>query len=228
MKLQSCSWAAQGLFIKMLCYMALSSSPGKLLLSDNKPSIRTICKVLSVHHKTFDKLSNELLKAGSLKLDENGVYYCSRMLKDYVLREKRKAAGKFGGNPNLLNQKDKHEVNPLLENGTTPSSSSSSSSPSSISKIDDRYKQKLENIIQEDGSVRKKVNDFIVDLGLKSGTEDYYWIIHLVHKYPNVNPYTVISAVKTRIADAKTGIKEPLRNPMAYITSCFQNAGEQQ
>lgn len=131
LELQSCSLAAQGLFMKMLCFMFQSSQEGYLLLNGSIPPNRALYNALSIHYKTFNKLVKELLNAGPLKQDENGVYYSARMVRDKALKETRRAAGKLGGNPILDNQKVKQEVNQDLK----PYSGSGSGSPSGEEKI---------------------------------------------------------------------------------------------
>lgn len=121
-KLQSCPMAAQGVLINLMCLMHQSERCGFLLINGSKPDQRTIIKLLRTHHRTFKHSLSLLLSSGVLREDENGVVYCPRMVKDGALRDKRRAAGKLGGNPFLLKQK----VNPELKQKPTPSSSSSS------------------------------------------------------------------------------------------------------
>lgn len=130
LKLQTCSMTAQGVLINLMCLMHQSEKYGYLIINGSKPDHKTIIKLLRTHHKTFIKCLNELLLCGALKEDENGVLYCKRMVKDHDLREKRRAAGRLGGNPNLLNQKD----NQSGKQKPTPSSSTSSSTSTSNQK----------------------------------------------------------------------------------------------
>ena len=121
-KLQSCSIAAQGLLINLMCLMHQSEKYGFLLINGEKSS-KKASKIVRLTPKKFSNLVEELVENGVLKKDENGAVYCERMVKDQALREIRKMCGKLGGNPNLLNQEDKQPDNQK----PTPSSSSSSS-----------------------------------------------------------------------------------------------------
>ena len=143
-KLQSCSMAAQGLFINMICLMHQSEKYGYLLINGLKPSSKVTQKLLRFDSKNaqrwYKKLTGELLEFGVLKQTEDGIYYCERMVKDEHIRKVRREAGLKGGNPNLKlgkpnpyyldKQKDKQKI--------TPSSSSSSSSSKKKT-----YKRKL-------------------------------------------------------------------------------------
>ena len=121
-KLQSCSLAAQGLLINLMCIMHQSEPYGQLMINGTKPSIKVVSNLLRLHHKTYQARLKELLLYGVLCEDENGVIYSRRMLKDEQLRDVRRRSGKMGGNP-LLKQTVKQDS----KQKTTPSSSSSSS-----------------------------------------------------------------------------------------------------
>lgn len=126
-KLQSCSLAAQGLLINLMCIMHQSEPYGKLMINGHKPSIKDVSHLLRLHHKTYQARLKELLLYGVLYEDENGVVCNKRMIKDEHIRQVRRDAGKLGGNP-LLKQKDKQDS----KQKSTPSSSVSSSPSNSI------------------------------------------------------------------------------------------------
>lgn len=77
------------------------------------------------------KYLTELEENGVLSIDDRGVIYSRRMVKDNELCEKRRASGKLGGNPALVKQKVNQTGDDLLNHPPkqipTPSSSSSSS-----------------------------------------------------------------------------------------------------
>jgi hypothetical protein len=56
------------------------------------------------------KLLSELESFGVFSRDESGVIYSRRIVKDTATREQKRAAGKMGGNPSLLNRVVKHPV----------------------------------------------------------------------------------------------------------------------
>ncbi len=125
-KLQSCSLAAQGLLMNLMCLMHQSEEYGYLLLNGSLPPMKDVTRLLRLHYKTYQAGLKELLSRGVLKADKRGVIFCDRMVKDEHIREVRREAGKLGGNP-LLKQQDKQNS----KQKTTPSSSSSSSSSTS-------------------------------------------------------------------------------------------------
>jgi hypothetical protein len=100
-KLQSCSLSAQGLLINLMCLMHQSKRYGYLLINDHKPSDKEVIKLLRTHHKPYQQGIIELLTYGVLKIDEEGILFCERMVKDEKLRQLRKEIGKKGGNPAL-------------------------------------------------------------------------------------------------------------------------------
>lgn len=122
-KLQLCSVTAKGLMIDLMCLMHMSDKYGFLLINGVQIDDKSLAKVLRMNTKPLTKALQQLVKNGVLKKDDSGVLYCKRMVEDDRLREIRKASGKLGGNPNLVN----HKVNSVSKSCTPPSSSSSSS-----------------------------------------------------------------------------------------------------
>jgi len=77
---------------------------GKLMLNGEAMSNETIAKLLNLVNLEFETCLNKLLKSGVASRDEsNSSVMCRRMVRDAEIREKRKVAGKKGGNPNLIN-----------------------------------------------------------------------------------------------------------------------------
>lgn len=127
-KLQTCSLAAQGLLLNLMCLMHQSEKYGYLLINGSIPSVIDVSHLLRLHHKTYQARLKELILKGVLYEGGNGVIYNKRMVKDEYIRQVRREAGKLGGSP-LLKQKVKQEV----KQKSTPSSSSSIS-PSPLKK----------------------------------------------------------------------------------------------
>ena len=125
-KLQTCSLEAQGLLINLMCLMHQSEPYGYLIINGSIPPMKAVCKVLRLHHKTYQARLKELILSGVLKEDEKGVVCCKRMIKDEYIRQVRRESGKLGGNPLL-----KQIVKQASKQKPTPSSSSSSSSSDS-------------------------------------------------------------------------------------------------
>ena len=99
--LQSCSLAARGLLINMMCVMHQSEKYGYFLIRDKKPTPKQSQLCLKCDTKSFSRCIKELLETKCIRIDDNGVYYCRRMIEDEKLREIRRVAGGKGGNPKL-------------------------------------------------------------------------------------------------------------------------------
>ncbi|HDY89358.1 MAG TPA: hypothetical protein ENH82_14740 [bacterium] len=118
--------------------MHQSKKYGYFLINGIKPDDKTIQLLLNLNSKSFKKCISELLLYGRIKKDENGVYYCKRMIEDNKLRIKRREAGSKGGNPLLVNQEDNQNNESKDKQKQTPSSSPSSSSSSSDENIEEK------------------------------------------------------------------------------------------
>lgn len=110
-KLQSCSLAAQGLLIKLMCMMHQSPKPGYLLIGSSAPTWAQVGRVGRVPHNTLCKYLNELLENGVL-VEEDGVLVCQRMVRDQAYRESQAEHGKKGGNPKLTGKTHKGSLIP--------------------------------------------------------------------------------------------------------------------
>jgi hypothetical protein len=126
-ELQSCSMAAQGLWINAMCLAHECEPYGHLTINGKAMTPAQLGRQVGLSAKESESLLIELLDAGVARKTEEGVIYSSRMVRDERLRNVRAESGRLGGNPNLLKQKDNQEVNQPSKQSTTPSSSSSSS-----------------------------------------------------------------------------------------------------
>lgn len=132
--LQSTSIAARGLWIEMTCIMHECDPYGHLAVNGNPLQEMQLSRLVGESVGSVKKLLAELEDAGVFSRLENGCIYSRRMVKDEHLRNVRAEAGRLGGNPNLLNQKDKQTDNQDHKQSTTPSSSSSSTTSKTSSK----------------------------------------------------------------------------------------------
>ena len=128
--LQSCSIAAQGLWINVLCVMHECDPYGHLSVNGKPMKPEQIARLFGMGVKECSKLMDELRDAGVTSVVD-GFISSRRMVKDERLRNIRAEAGRLGGNPLLLvgkvKQKDKQTDNHEDKQSPTPSSSSSSS-----------------------------------------------------------------------------------------------------
>ncbi len=143
--LQSCSVAARGLWIEMLCVMHECEPYGHLAINGKAMSVIQLARLIGETEKMVKGLLNELESAGVFSRTQTDCIYSRRMISDEKIRVIRGNAGKLGGNPNLLKQKDNqnptkaeansqattHQTTKQSDKQSLTPSSSSSSSPSS-------------------------------------------------------------------------------------------------
>ena len=130
--LRSCSAAARGLWMDILCFMHEGSPYGYLKVNHKVILSPNLARMCGLTLQETDGCLAELAEAGVFEIDAEGVIFSRRMIRDEELRNKRAACGHLGGNPTL---KDNHKVSVCLSNEVkqkpTPSSSSSSSNTTS-------------------------------------------------------------------------------------------------
>ncbi|BBE09648.1 Uncharacterized protein MCB1EB_1487 [Mycoavidus cysteinexigens] len=144
--LQSCSVAARGLWIEMLCIMHECEPYGQLAINGKAMSATQLARLIGETEKVVKGLLAELENAGVFSCTEQGGIYSRRMVNDERLRNIRAEGGKGGKEYGQLGaehgckggrpKKDKggYETKPktpLTDEKYPSPSSSSSSSPSS-------------------------------------------------------------------------------------------------
>jgi hypothetical protein len=122
--LSACSLSARGLWIELMCIAHEGGTYGVLSINGKPMAPAQIARMVGESPSVVAKLLAELEDAGVFSRDEQGCIYSRRMVKDEHVRNVRADAGRLGGNPNLLKQKDKQTEG----QNPTPSSSYSSSS----------------------------------------------------------------------------------------------------
>lgn len=128
--LQSCSIAARGLWMEMLCIMHQSQPYGCLKINGKVVEISTLSRLVGASQREVKTLIEELENAGVFQRDSDGAICSKRMINDEKTRKARAEGGKKGGNPRLTlkdNQEVEGKVNLQANLPPTPSSSSSSS-----------------------------------------------------------------------------------------------------
>jgi len=127
--LSACSMAARGLWIELMCIAHEADNYGHLEINGKAMTVPQLARMVGESPAVVSKLVNELDGAGVFSRTPEGVIYSRRMVIDERIRNVRAEAGRLGGNPNLVKQKDNHLVKQNPEQKPTPSSSSSSSIP---------------------------------------------------------------------------------------------------
>lgn len=119
--LKICSFAAQGLWMRMLCIASEHAPAGYVAVNGNGLSPQGIARLVGGGVEEIEILIEELDHNGVFSRDRRGWIYSRRMINDAKKRRKASEAGKKGGNPKLRKDtensdtfkgEDKGEVNP--------------------------------------------------------------------------------------------------------------------
>lgn len=113
--LGTCSLAARGLWIEMLCVMHAADPPGSLVRNGDPLTLPQIAILARCTPKEAVRLIDELDQAGVFSRDEDGTVFSRRIRRDVAKAERDRANGRSGGNPNLIaypSDKVKRGVNP--------------------------------------------------------------------------------------------------------------------
>lgn len=111
-KLKLCSFAAQGVWMRMLC-VAADHDPVGYVAIDGKPiPIPTLAKLIGGTVEEVEKCVNELEENGVFSRDKNDIIYSRRMVFDNKKATLARINGKLGGNPSLV----KHNGNGASDN----------------------------------------------------------------------------------------------------------------
>lgn len=136
-ELQSCSMAAQGLWINAMCLAHECEPYGHLTINGKAMTPAQLGRQVGLSAKESEALIEELLDAGVARKTEEGVVYSSRMVRDEDLRNRRADGGKAGSEFGQLGKehgtkggRPKNSTGDKKPPLYPPPSSSSSSSPS--------------------------------------------------------------------------------------------------
>ncbi|NDD52808.1 hypothetical protein EBZ39_02840 [bacterium] len=133
---QALDYHDRGVWLEVICLMHESEERGKLILNGKPMPEEALARLLGLDKQILSATLTTLLTYGvASRCEETGAIICRRMVRDEKLRKIRVEAGKKGGNPVLLKQK---QTTQLKQIGTPSSSSSSSASTSVISHTDAR------------------------------------------------------------------------------------------
>jgi hypothetical protein len=106
--LASCSLAAQGLWMRMLC-IAAHHKPrkGYVAQAGKRLDAEGIGRIVAQPAEVVQGLLDELKAANVYSVDTHGRIYSRRMLRDAARTEKAEKSGAMGGNPKLKQHADK-------------------------------------------------------------------------------------------------------------------------
>ena len=94
--LQSCSVAARGLWIELICVMHDCEPYGVLAVNGKAMSCAQVARLVGEQERVVARLLAELEDAGVCSRDEQGRLFSRRMIKDEGVRETRAAGGNAG------------------------------------------------------------------------------------------------------------------------------------
>jgi hypothetical protein len=144
--LQSCSLAAQGLWVNLMCIAHECEPYGHLTINGTPMTAAQIARLVGLSAKEAQALLTELLDTGVASTTAHGVIFSRRMVRDEDIRNRRAAGGPAGADHGIKGAEhgpkggrpkaDKGgSETPLPVDGKPPPSSSSSSSSSTTEAI---------------------------------------------------------------------------------------------
>jgi hypothetical protein len=116
--LKLCSFAAQGVWVLLLCIAAQSTRFGYVLLAGRKPSIEDLTRVIGGTPDELKSLVDELERNGVFSRDRQGTIYCRRMIREEKKRAASAKGGKLGGRATHERQKGIFSTQPPTQGGT--------------------------------------------------------------------------------------------------------------
>jgi hypothetical protein len=96
-KLSACSLMAQGFWMRLLCLMHKNDRRGYLELNSQPPTTDQLARMTGCTLDETKLALAELRAAGVPSVDDGGVLYSRRMVRDELLIGKRRVAGALGG-----------------------------------------------------------------------------------------------------------------------------------
>ena len=124
--LRSCSLAARGLWMELLCLCHEGEPRGYLTIGGRAPSVGEIARLVGAHHHVVAKLLDELERRGVFSRTELGQVYSRRIVRDEAKWHASSEWGHRGGNPQLKHGGSKTNgaagVNPKVKATLNPDS----------------------------------------------------------------------------------------------------------
>lgn len=140
-QLRLCSLAARGIWASFLEPMHMAIPYGHLLINGAKPSYTELAVIASCRPREVEYCLKELLQRGVASQTPDGVIFSRRMVRDAERLAKRRANGKQGGHPLLVNHpvihnppnKDNQEVKPIDSRYQIPDTKKKIAPPANLS-----------------------------------------------------------------------------------------------
>jgi hypothetical protein len=122
----------RGFWFQLLLLMHESPRRGFLEINGKPMPESGIAMVMGLDNQKVNHIVNHLTNLGVVSVEDGtGILFSRRMVRDEVLLEARRNAGKLGGNPALVKDVVNHKPTSRVNQNPTPSSSSASSTSSS-------------------------------------------------------------------------------------------------
>lgn len=113
--LMSCSLAAQGLWMQLICMMTQSERYGVLMLHGKPTDLGDLARLLRVKVRIVAPLMAELDRQGVYSIDPDGYVFSRRMVREYSQDQADRVFGKQGGNSALMAPKPDAQETPAPE-----------------------------------------------------------------------------------------------------------------
>jgi hypothetical protein len=110
--LRMCSFAAQGLWMRVLCLAAEADPIGYVVVNGKPLDFSAIARLTGGTEQEVVSLIDELDRNGVLSRDRRGAIYNRRMVRDAKKIAHARKVGRLGGNPSLSKTRD----NPAQDN----------------------------------------------------------------------------------------------------------------
>lgn len=145
-KLKMCSYAAQGLWIRLVNVSFDMPAKGVFMLAKHPLNEQDVLDLLPGKMRAKRAAFRELVQWNVIKQMDDKTFYCRRLRDDMKLRAMRQEVGKLGGNPNLVG-------NLVNQNGNqTPTPSTSTSSSPSEGSLNFKKSAILESLKKDHGT----------------------------------------------------------------------------
>lgn len=115
-RINAISMQAKGVWVTMLCFMWESSKRGMLVHTNEVPLKKS--EIMAMLGINDDEPLQELMNCGLLSLNRQGIYYSAEMVRQADISEKRRNAGKKGGD--TMKQKLEDKSVPLEKSDVPP------------------------------------------------------------------------------------------------------------